>query len=130
MGRGVLIGRETARASLEEMLAEAIDGRGSLVLLAGDAGMGKTRFAEEIFEAADARFARGTAGPAAPAYGSVVGVLSDLNRTATLISAGRFARTWRCCCRSWGRRPRRAIARRCSRPSAAGWPRRWRTAPR
>ncbi len=81
MGRGVLIGRESARASLEEMLGEAMDGRGSLALLAGDAGMGKTRFAEEVFESSDARFARGSAGPAAPAYGPMVGALRELMRS-------------------------------------------------
>lgn len=80
MGRGVLIGRESARASLEEMLADAMEGRGSLVLLAGEAGVGKTRFAEEVFGPAEARFARGSAGPAAPAYGPVVGALRELMR--------------------------------------------------
>lgn len=81
MGRGVLIGRESARASLEEMLAEAMEGRGSLALLAGEAGVGKTRFAEEVFGPAEARFARGSAGPAAPAYGPVVGALRELMRS-------------------------------------------------
>jgi DNA-binding CsgD family transcriptional regulator len=46
--RGALIGRDAERARLEEALREAARGRGSLILIAGEAGVGKTRLAEEV----------------------------------------------------------------------------------
>jgi DNA-binding CsgD family transcriptional regulator/tetratricopeptide (TPR) repeat protein len=50
--RSVLIGRSAERARLEAALAGAVDGRGSLVLVSGEAGTGKTRLIEEVFAAA------------------------------------------------------------------------------
>lgn len=44
----VLIGREEEIGTLEDALLEANRGRGQVVLIAGDAGMGKTRLASEI----------------------------------------------------------------------------------
>jgi DNA-binding NarL/FixJ family response regulator len=75
MDAGRVIGREAERAWLEEAAAAAIAGRGSLVLLGGDAGVGKTRLAEEVAAAADATFLRGAASPAAPPYCPVIGAL-------------------------------------------------------
>ncbi|HEV7864322.1 MAG TPA: AAA family ATPase, partial [Acidimicrobiia bacterium] len=43
----VLIGRRTERARLLERLGEAATGRGGLVMLAGEQGIGKTRLADE-----------------------------------------------------------------------------------
>src|SRR3954454_20490143 len=80
MTRGVLIERESEREWLEAVLMESLEGRGSLVLLAGEAGVGKTRFAEEVVESADARFLRGTSGPGAPAYGPVTAALRGYMR--------------------------------------------------
>ena len=57
------------------MLQEAQAGRGALVLLTGEAGVGKTRFAETVAEAAGVRLLRGAAGPGAPAYGPVTAAL-------------------------------------------------------
>jgi class 3 adenylate cyclase len=48
----VLIGRERELTDLEDALLAAIGGEGRLVLLAGDAGMGKTRLATELGERA------------------------------------------------------------------------------
>ena len=45
------VGRETERAELEARLGEAIRGRGSLMLLGGEPGVGKTRLAEQILDA-------------------------------------------------------------------------------
>src|SRR3954468_21514873 len=80
MTRGVLIERESEREWLEAVLMESLEGRGSLVLLAGEAGVGKTLFAEEVVESADARFLRGTSSPGAPAYGPVTAALRGYMR--------------------------------------------------
>ena len=47
-----LIGRDAERAQLLQSLDQARSGRGSLILLLGDAGVGKTRLAEEALTAA------------------------------------------------------------------------------
>jgi predicted ATPase len=44
----VLVGRETEISSLEDALLAACRGEGNVVVLAGDAGMGKTRLAAEV----------------------------------------------------------------------------------
>ena len=46
------VGRDGEFAKLNRMLAQALAGRGDLVLLAGEPGVGKTRLAEEIAEVA------------------------------------------------------------------------------
>ena len=66
-----MIGRGPEREWLEQALADALSGRGSLVLLAGDAGVGKTRLAEEALESATPRFLRGAATSAGDAYGPI-----------------------------------------------------------
>ncbi len=47
-GVSPFIDREEERASLRRYVDTAIDGRGGIVLLVGDAGAGKTRLAEEV----------------------------------------------------------------------------------
>ena len=51
-GSARLIGRDAERAQLLQSLDQARSGRGSLILLLGDAGVGKTRLAEEALAAA------------------------------------------------------------------------------
>src|SRR5688500_14851843 len=46
--RDVFVGREAELAALDQALAEAAVGRGQLVVLSGEAGIGKTRMAEEV----------------------------------------------------------------------------------
>jgi predicted ATPase len=43
-----LIGRERERALLQAYVTEALAGSGSLVLLAGEAGVGKTTLARQV----------------------------------------------------------------------------------
>jgi DNA-binding NarL/FixJ family response regulator len=83
MSGGVLIGRETERTWLDEAVGDALDGRGSLVLLAGEAGVGKTRLAEEVAVASDALALRGAASPSATLpYGPMLGALRAYLRGA------------------------------------------------
>ena len=71
--RGVLAGREAELAALVGALDEACAGRGRLVLLAGEPGIGKSRLAEEVAALAQQRGARVLVGRCweaggAPAY--------------------------------------------------------------
>ena len=50
-----LIGRETERKCLLDCITHAASGRGGLVVLSGDAGIGKTRLAEEVIDVARSR---------------------------------------------------------------------------
>jgi DNA-binding CsgD family transcriptional regulator len=74
--RPTLVGREAERRRLEEGLGRARAGAGSLVLIAGEAGVGKTRLLQELAAGPGAVVlwggaSRGTAG----AYGPVVAAL-------------------------------------------------------
>jgi DNA-binding NarL/FixJ family response regulator len=72
----VLIGRTAERAQLAAPLARAEAGAGSLLLLCGEAGVGKTRLCEEVLERAGAaRFVRGAATPGGAPFGPVVAAL-------------------------------------------------------
>jgi MoxR-like ATPase len=48
-----LIGRERERALLQACVTEALAGSGSLVLLAGEAGVGKTTVARRVLAGSD-----------------------------------------------------------------------------
>ena len=52
------VGRETELAQLRGVLAEAIAGRGGIVMLAGEPGIGKTRTAQELASYAESQGAR------------------------------------------------------------------------
>lgn len=73
--RVTLIERDDDRAWLESAIGAADEGRGSLLLLTGDAGVGKTRFVEEVVADVDVRFLRGAASPGAGAYDPMVAAL-------------------------------------------------------
>jgi hypothetical protein len=49
-----LIGRAAQRAAIDEVLAAAAAGRGGVVVVEGDAGVGKSRLARAVAERADA----------------------------------------------------------------------------
>lgn len=71
-----MIGREREQAELAHALACARNGSGRLLLLAGEAGVGKTRLAEETLAASDLLVLRaGARQDATPPYGPVVAVL-------------------------------------------------------
>jgi DNA-binding CsgD family transcriptional regulator len=75
-----LVGRDAERARLEGALSQARGGAGSLVLLSGEAGVGKTRLAAELAARATTVL-RGTAtqGGSAP-YAPVIAALRSLLR--------------------------------------------------
>ena len=71
-----LIGREREQAELQRFLAEVMGGCGGVVLLAGEAGVGKTRLAEDSLAESGLSVLRGAASEdATPPYGPVVAVL-------------------------------------------------------
>lgn len=65
------IGREEELADLRRHLEEALAGRGSLVLVGGEPGVGKTRLAEEVAGEADQRGARVLVGHCSQMEGAV-----------------------------------------------------------
>ncbi len=72
-GRGTFVGREREQAELVSALEDALDGRGRLVLVVGEPGIGKSRLADEVMAQATARGARVIVGRCweaggAPAY--------------------------------------------------------------
>ena len=71
-----LIGRESEQTELNRALGVAIQGKGGLLLLAGEAGMGKTCLAEACLGRSDLAVFRGEASETATAaYGPIVTVL-------------------------------------------------------
>jgi DNA-binding winged helix-turn-helix (wHTH) protein len=84
---GVFVGRARTLAQLERALEAALVGRGGLVLLAGEPGIGKTRTAEELARIARERGARVLLGrcfegEGAPAFWPWVQVLRELAATS------------------------------------------------
>ena len=84
-GRTPFIDRDEERASLRLYVDAALDGRGGLVLLAGEAGAGKTRLAEEVGAEAAGRGMRLLVGRCYEAtqahpFGPFVDVLESVER--------------------------------------------------
>jgi DNA-binding NarL/FixJ family response regulator len=75
----VLIGREQERSQLQAAVAEARAGRGSLVLLAGEAGVGKTVLARRVLQESDLAVLQGAGlQGGAPAYWPLTAALPQL----------------------------------------------------
>lgn len=55
MKQSPFVGRSTELAKVEEALADAVSGSGSVVLITGDPGIGKTRLAKQISASASSR---------------------------------------------------------------------------
>jgi predicted ATPase/DNA-binding CsgD family transcriptional regulator len=74
--RTALVGREPEERQLDELLTRAVAGEGAIVLLSGEAGVGKTRLAASLARRAGVPVLRGAAiqDRTAP-YGPLVGVL-------------------------------------------------------
>ncbi|HEX8135284.1 MAG TPA: BTAD domain-containing putative transcriptional regulator, partial [Actinomycetes bacterium] len=82
-GEGELVGREEQLAVLDAILGGAAAGRGRLVLVAGEPGIGKTRLAEEVARRAAAQnlrvvWGRCFEGEGAPAFWPWVQVVRQL----------------------------------------------------
>jgi class 3 adenylate cyclase len=87
LARTPFVGRREECARLEQRLREARAGRGGLVMLVGEPGIGKTRTAEEFAESATGQGAlvvwgRCFEGEWAPPYGPFVEVIEDHARAA------------------------------------------------
>jgi DNA-binding CsgD family transcriptional regulator len=81
MSNRELIGRDEDLARLTEWLDRAIAGEGALVLVAGEAGVGKTRLMDALAASTPAAVLRGAASrDATPAYGPVVAALRSYLR--------------------------------------------------
>jgi hypothetical protein len=79
--RTPLVGREAESAVLSEALDRARQGNGTLLLLSGDAGVGKTRLADELAAGASALVLRGAAtNSVTPPYGPIVAALRSYLR--------------------------------------------------
>jgi len=76
MVTGGLIGRDQERAHLRELLDRAVIGEGTLVLVAGEAGVGKTRLLDELAGSTVVPVLVGAAShDSTPAYGPVVAAM-------------------------------------------------------
>ena len=72
MGGVDLIERQAPAEDLGGWLDEAREGAGSLVLIAGEAGVGKTRFAERTAQAHGVPLHRGSPGSAAVTFAATI----------------------------------------------------------
>ena len=111
--REPLVGRAAEWAELDSALASMQTGRGALMLIAGDAGIGKTRLAEAVADEA--------AGGAAPCSGAARGRPAGRRVLALDPGPARAAGRPAGGRGGGGPRPRRARTPRRSRPSSARW---------
>jgi hypothetical protein len=122
----ILVGRDAELSVLDESLEHALAGRGRLVLLSSEPGIGKTRLAEELTQRAQRRgflvtWGRAWEGAGTPSYflwRQVVRRLAPMNDVERLrraivalqaapVAAGRSSRMCRVGCTSF-RHARRA----------------------
>jgi len=105
-----LIGREPEQTQLDAWAAEARASRGSLVLLAGEAGVGKTALARLVLGGSGLGVLEGVAGEQGPAHTARSSRRSGPTcgpRGAGCLSGARSRSIWRCCFRSLvSRQPR------------------------
>jgi DNA-binding NarL/FixJ family response regulator len=76
-----LVGREAEQEELRGVLQAAADGRGGLLLVAGEAGVGKTRLVNHVFRRGDLSFLSAAATQeGTPPYGQIVSVFRSYLR--------------------------------------------------
>jgi hypothetical protein len=91
-----LVGRDSERIMLAEALRRCRSGRGGVVLISGEAGIGKTRLVDEVFGEWDGDVVRSTAERGGPAYAPLAKVASwiagggMLRRSTTALPAARL----------------------------------------
>jgi hypothetical protein len=98
-GPGAFVGRKRELAELEAGVESAIAGRGGLYLVAGQAGIGKTRLAEELASRAAARnvvplWSRAWEGEGAPSFWPWVQIVRAYLRNAGAETAARDLGPW------------------------------------
>ena len=77
-----LIGRDQAWTELNRAMAAAASGRGALLLVGGEAGVGKTRLASESLNCCALLTLRAATSPTSSTpYGPLVAILRDVLRT-------------------------------------------------
>ncbi len=104
-----LVGRDRERVALEDALARLKTGRGGLVLLAGEAGVGKTRLADDVMQVEGVLFLQGDAPEQAPPpYGPIAAALRTFLRVdpTGLDAAGPLTRYLRVLLPELGAAPR------------------------
>ncbi|MGH8775451.1 MAG: AAA family ATPase [Jiangellaceae bacterium] len=79
MKRAPLVGRDGERADLDAVLAGCREGAGGLMLVSGDAGVGKSRLVSEVLDGWDGNILRGAATLGDSAYAPVVEVLRGVS---------------------------------------------------
>ena len=89
------VGRESERAELRRLLDEAVAGRGSLVLIGGEPGVGKTRLTEELVAEARARGCLTLTGHCYEAAGTppFIPFVEILERAAKVVPRAAFRET-------------------------------------
>src|SRR5438105_2758129 len=76
-----LVGRDAEQEELRGALQAAVDGRGGLLLVAGEAGVGKTRLVKHVFWRGDLAFLGAAATQeGTPPYGQIVSVFRSYLR--------------------------------------------------
>lgn len=118
-----LIGREDEQAQLQAWVTEALAGRGSLVLLGGEAGVGKTTLVQHSLATSGLQVLEGFAveGGTSP-FGPVVEALRSYLRAGGVpLLEVRWLRIWQCCSPNSARRTLLLIGPRSLKQSDRPW---------